>query len=117
MFRITNNKIELTRGDKAIITLRVSNYTFKVGDTISFRVYNKGALEKEPLITEIVNVNEESESVSIVLSNITTKIGEMGNKPVTYWYEISLNNETTVLGFDDKGGKELILYPEGKDVE
>lgn len=117
MFRITNNKIELTRGDKAIITLRVSNYTFQEGDIVSFRVYDKGALEKDPLINETIHVPEESESIPIVLSNIVTKIGEMGNKPVTYWYEISLNNETTVLGFDDKGGKELILYPEGKDVE
>lgn len=117
MFKITGDTIELTRGDKAIITLRVSNYTFKQGDVVGFRVYNKGALDKDALIDESIIVAEESEAVAITLSNIVTKIGQMDNKPVVYWYEVSLNDETTVIGYDNRGAKELILYPEGKSKD
>lgn len=35
--------------------------------------------------------------------------------PAQYWYEIQLNKEQTILGFDDKGPKMFILFPEGSD--
>ena len=44
------------------------------------------------------------------------KIGEMLNKQVEYWYEIELNNDETIIGYDDDGAKKLILYPEGADL-
>ena len=35
------------------------------------------------------------------------------NKKREYWYEISLNDET-IIGYDSRNAKKLILYPEGK---
>ena len=39
------------------------------------------------------------------------------NKPVEYWYEIELNNEHTVIGYDDNGAKIFMLFPEGSKVQ
>lgn len=47
-----------------------------------------------------------------------TKIGNIINRPVIYWYEIVVNPDTnaqTIIGYDDGGAKEFILYPEGGD--
>ena len=44
------------------------------------------------------------------------KFSEMTNTYVDYWYEITLNEETT-LGFDDLGAKIIRIYPEGKAPE
>lgn len=50
--------------------------------------------------------------VEIPLNSEDTKIGDVVNYKVKYWYEIELNNMTTI-GYDKEGPKEFILYPEG----
>lgn len=116
MFKISGNTIELTRGDIASIKFSIKDYTFKQNDYIHFRLYEKGKLNSEPIIDKKVTVNEESqEYVLISLTSDETKIGEMVNKAITYWYEIEFNGEQTIIGYDDNGPKELILYPEGVD--
>ena len=30
----------------------------------------------------------------------------------TFWYEIDMNDDTTVIGHDENGDKLFILYPE-----
>ena len=32
-------------------------------------------------------------------------------------YEIEYNNDTTLIGYDDKKGKKFILYPEAADKD
>ena len=39
------------------------------------------------------------------------------NIPTEYWYEIELNNENTVIGYDNNGPKLFVLYPEGEDID
>ena len=54
-----------------------------------------------------------------MLSSEETKIGNVISKPVVYWYEIEINPDSapiTIIGYDNDGAKELILYPEGVDV-
>ena len=36
---------------------------------------------------------------------------------VEYWYEIELNDEETVIGFDKDGAKVLNLYPKGVEKD
>lgn len=117
MFKIENNKIHLTRGDKATIGLSLENYTFQQGDYIEFRVYNRKSLDKMPIMNITIEIAEETQEVDIVLSPEDTKIGEALNVPMTYWYEIELNNEYTIIGYDEEGAKEFILYPEGVEID
>ena len=121
MQKIEGTTIKLNRGDSLSLNLSItlednSNYTFKVGDTIVFSVYNKGKMNEDAVLLKEINVLEQSESLSISLTNEETKIGELINKPLEYWYEVELNNQYTVIGYDDKGAKLLILYPEGSKI-
>ena len=65
-------------------------------------------------------IDVESESVDLLLTEKDTRIGELINKPVDYWYEIELNPihcPQTIIGYDDDGPKIFRLLPEGQDTE
>ena len=113
-------QINITRGDIGIISVSAKNendedYTFQVGDIIRLGIFvakncNDNVLQKD------VEVTEETTSVDIELNSADTTIGEIINKPATYWYEIQLNPDTnpqTIIGYDEAGAKLFVLYPEG----
>lgn len=122
MFKIEKNKILVNRGDFGIIDFRIpidkeTDYTFEIGDVISFGVYPTNQYEKNPLIYKEITIEEDGvTSVQIVLESEDTRIGPIINKPVQYWYEIQLNKEQTVLGYDKNGPKIFMLYPEGSEI-
>lgn len=122
MFKIEKNKILVNRGDFGIIDFRIpidkeTDYTFEIGDVISFGVYPTSQYEKNPLIYKEITIEEDGvTSVQIVLESEDTRIGPIINKPVQYWYEIQLNKEQTVLGYDKNGPKIFMLYPEGSEI-
>lgn len=113
MFKIEENKIHLTRGDCCTISLNVEDYSFKVGDIVTFCLYNKRALNEQPVLKKSIKLEQDTDNVDIELTSLDTKIGEMKNTPVEYWYEIELNDKQTLIGYDEDGAKILILYPEG----
>lgn len=118
MQKLDGTTIKLNRGDVLKIALSIkledeSNYTFQIGDRIIFSVYNKGKMSEEPVLTKEITIAEETQNAIINISNTETKIGELINKPVEYWYEVELNDQYTVIGYDEDGAKQLILYPEG----
>lgn len=115
MFKITNNKIELTRGDAISFNFSIKDYTFQVDDVVEFRVYSKRGLDKTPLLFKRYVIEEEMSKLEISLTSEETKLGELGNSPVTYWYEIEFNDAQTIIGYDEDGAKELVLYPEGEE--
>ena len=56
------------------------------------------------------------------LTSEEAKKFDLLNKSKTYWYDIVLNDETTILGFmiddDDKtGASKIIVFPEGEEGE
>lgn len=119
--------IYLTRGDIAAIEVSANNkvgetvtpYTFKVDDIVRFQVTEKGNVSKVVLRKDVL-VEAEAETVDILLESEDTKIGELINKPVNYWYDVELNPDTnpqTIIGYDDKGPKIFKLFPEGDDGE
>lgn len=122
MFKIEKNKILVNRGDFGIIDFRIpidkeTDYTFEIGDVISFGVYPTSQYERNPLIYKEITIEEDGvTSVQIVLESEDTRIGPIINKPVQYWYEIQLNKEQTVLGYDKNGPKIFMLYPEGSEI-
>ena len=118
-------QIQMNRGDST--TFRVSAkdtagtpYTFKVGEKVKFAITERKN-EDAVVYSKTIDVEEEGLIVNIPISSEESKIGDIINKPVVYWYEISvltLNNEIqTIIGYDDDGAKEFILNPEAGDVE
>lgn len=113
---ITNTTIEVNRGNRLIFNFQVMNgdevYTFDGTENITFAIYNKEALDKEPLIKKDFTPEQDTTSIDIELTTEETRLGTLTNQPTIYWYEITLNNET-VLGYDRNGAKLFVLYPEG----
>ena len=123
MFKIDSNKtIHITRGDIASIEFSVLNkdgsaYEFKSGDVVRLGVFAKKDMN-DLIFSKDITVSTASEKVEINLTAEETKIGDIINKPVDYWYEIQLNPDTTpqtVIGYDEDGAKIFKLYPEGTE--
>lgn len=122
MFKIKDKTIHLTRGDVAAfefnaLTADGNEYVFKKGDVIRFKVMKKKECDNIVIKKDVV-FDTDATSISFALSGDETKIGDVINKPVVYWYEIELNPDTapqTIVGFDEEGEKQFILYPEGSD--
>ena len=123
MFKIDSNKtIHITRGDIATIEFSALNsdgtsYTFQVGDLVRFGVFTKKNMN-DLIFQKDITVNEATTKVDIDLLEEDTKIGDIINKPVEYWYEIQLNPDTepqTIIGYDENGAKIFKLYPEGTE--
>ena len=117
---LKNNEIRINRGDEGIIPFKIpldkektKYYQFKVGDVVTFGVYDKKGFDKCAHILKEVEITEPTEVCYIELTSEDTTIGELINKEVEYWYEISLNNET-VLGYKkDTKARLFWLLPEG----
>ena len=121
-----NTTIHLTRGDKVDNLSfyypiqegdEVKNYVFKRGDKISFIVKEKKGYNKAEVFRKDFIIDEETEHPVIALTGEETKWGEMKNKRTIYWYDIVLNDDTTILGYDDDGPKLIYLYPEGGEID
>jgi hypothetical protein len=114
--------ISINRGDSCTIALTIplsedNLYQFNQGDIITFRVFEKNGYDKEKKLEKKFTVAEETDKVNIVLAEEDTLFVEATNKPQTYWYEITLNEDKTIVGYDEDGAKRLIIYPadEGGD--
>lgn len=122
MQKVTNTTIEVNRGDELNLNLSLKldsgeDYTFEEGDKIVFSLYEKGKMSDNAILIKEVDATPDTTNLEISLTSNETKIGEMINKPVEYWYEIELNDRYTVIGYDDKGAKRFILYPEGSKIQ
>ena len=122
MQKVTNTTIEVNRGDELNLNLSLKldsgeDYTFEEGDKIVFSLYEKGKMSDNAILIKEVDATPDTTNLEISLTSNETKIGEMINKPVEYWYEIELNDRYTVIGYDDKGAKKFILYPAGSKIQ
>ncbi len=115
MFKIKDNIIHITRGDKASINFAIDGYKFKTGDTLKLKVYEKNKLNYAPILKIKETITIPSEKVDFKLSSDETKFGKYENSVKEYWYEVTLNDEETLLGYDEDGAKILYLYPEGAE--
>ena len=119
MIKIENSNIYLTRGDSASINITIQNddgsdYEFQVGDKIIFSVKNKYS-DTTPLLRKEIETESASTSATISLTKQDTTIGKLADKPVKYVYDIALNEDQTVIGYDDEGSKYFTLYPEASN--
>ena len=128
--------IYLTLGDKTDLYHRLAfyypvynfttgkeeKYRFKPTDKISFVVKEKKGYTKEEVLRKEytladIGYTEETEYVPIILEESDTKVFDLLNKKRTYWYDIVLNDSTTILGFDLEGASKLIVFPEANEID
>lgn len=117
--KLIDKDIYINRGDRLVIELSIEQdekeYVFEENDKISFSIYNKKGLDQLPVLSKKFTAIAGETTINIDISSEEMKIGEFANKPIVYWYEIELNNEITLVGYDEDGAKRLILLPEGRD--
>lgn len=120
MIRIdTDDKtIHINRGDRGSFKVYVldsktrERYTFRAGSKVSFVVVENKGYTKHDVLRKEFYVPEDTEEVEITLVAEDTKIGNMIDKKVTFWYNVVVNDDLTIIGSDENGEKRLILYPE-----
>jgi len=103
-----------------VVTGEKEYYKFKLTDKLIMKVFDKKGYTKPEIFklewtVEGLGYPEEQESVEIPLTEELTKMFPQSNKKKTYWYDISLNGTTTILGMNDKGAKKIIVYAEGDE--
>lgn len=123
--------IYLTRGDKTskfyrlafyfpiwnFATQKEEKYTFQLKDKIAFVVKEKKGYTKtevlriEKTLAEMGEV-EPTQYPEIQLTEEDTKAFDLLDKRKTYFYDIVLNDSTTILGYDTEGASKLIVFPE-----
>lgn len=121
MQKIEKSTIKLNRGDVLNLSLTIkqedgTDYTFQYGDVIVFSIYNSFKLNDKAVLLKEIQPTIGTKVANINLTSEETRIGNLTNAPVEYWYEIELNNQYTIVGYDEDGAKKLILYPEGSKV-
>lgn len=108
--------MEHTRGDKGAIRLVSTVGSFKADDVIKFSIVTKGDYTNVIFQKEF-KVEEETTEFYLTFTNEEMRIGDpIKDKEVTYYYEIELNNDTTLIGSRNKH-KKFILYPEAATKE
>lgn len=101
----------------SLSTLTEQFYQFQVGDKVKFNVYERKGYDKEPLLSKTIDVLQTGYEVSIPLYEEDTTFGEIPNKAITYWYDITLNEDLTIVCFNEDGAREFIMYPAKGDEE
>lgn len=132
MIAIEGTAIHFTRGDATskkhnilafeypiynYETKQVENYEFQLDDKISFVVINKKGYLQEELLRKEYTIKDLGYTAptthpELRLTAEETKVFPLSNKKQTYWYDLVLNDSTTLLGFDNEGAKKIIVYPE-----
>lgn len=126
--------IYLTRGDTPSQINRIAfyypilnfatgkeeKYKFQLTDKIAFVVKTKKGYTKTEVLRvektlEEMGYTEPTEYPEIILTEEDTKAFDLLDKKCTYWYDIVLNDTTTILGYDVDGAKKLIIFPEAEE--
>ncbi len=125
MFKIDDSDkttIKCTRGDKGNIFITKKKKSdgsiepFYKDDIVIFTIKNNFG-DSEAVLRKEIKVEEDCNTVKIPLSKEDTTIGDLIASPVKYQYEVSINDDLTILGYDEKGPKIFQLYPEGSNDE
>lgn len=136
MIAVEETTIHVTRGDKTnekynnlafeypiynLATKQEEKYMFQPSDKITFVVMQKKGYTKEEILRKEYTLRDigyiqPTETVELPLEEEDTKKFPLTNKAQTYWFDLILNDTTTMLGFDDEGAKKIIVYPEAEEV-
>jgi len=117
MFIIDDSKnMYLNRGDQITIIL-TANQDFAIGDVIKFSIVKENDYSSV-VFQKSFTIDEQSDTFEMTLTSDETKLENLiKTKTVTYWYEIELNDNDTLVGYDDDGPKLFVLWPEAPEKE
>lgn len=124
MFKIDKDgkTLLVTRGDKGSVKVKkkISEGVFEPfyeGDVVSFNLKNNFG-DNEPVLRKKVIAQENTDVITFNFSKDDTTIGDLISSPVIYQYDIAVNEDMTILGYDDETGpKYFKLFPEGSNDE
>lgn len=108
---------DYNKSSVSIDTLHIVFYEYQVNDKITFKAYSKNGYDDEPVLSKDIIVESETDSIDIPLTEEDTTFGPINNKPTIYWYDITLNDDMTVVCYNEEGPKEFIQYPAKGDEE
>ena len=118
MIEIDDNEISISRGDSWTINVVIplndgeDKYVFQPNDVLTLRVYEKNGYDKEVKLQKTITITEETETAKIVLEEEDTLFAPISNKRLIYWYDVSLNETKTIIGFDQEdGARQFIVTP------
>lgn len=122
MFKIDKDgkTLLVTRGDKGSVKVKkkISEGVFEPfyeGDVVSFNLKNNFG-DNEPVLRKKVIAQENTDVITFNFSKDDTTIGDLISSPVIYQYDIAVNEDMTILGYDDETGpKYFKLFPEGSN--
>ena len=115
--KIENKHIYINRGDRGTIHLINNSNIFNFGDYIFFTICQKGDYSNV-ILQKRFDITENTDAIDLELTSQDTQIGEpLIDSSVDYWYEIKLNGDTTLIGYDKNGPKIFTLWPEAGEVE
>lgn len=120
MAKVDNKTLYINRGDSATLAITGNNgeFEFKTGDIVYFKLTEQKN-ESNVILQKEITVLEDTTNVNIELEDDDTRIGDIINKPVTYWYEVSYERDgktQTIIGYDETGAKLFILMPEAGEI-
>ena len=109
MFKIDSDTLEISisRGDGGTIGLKANGgeYEFQPNDKIKFNVYEKKGYDKTPLFSKVVTVESATTTVYIPFHEEDTDFVPEINKKNQYWYDVTLNETNTIVGYENSDGE------------
>ncbi len=100
---------------KNLETDEIEYYEFQLEDEITFTVFEKKGYEKKELLKKQFKIkdinNDPTTTPDLPLTEADMKVFPISSKKQTYWYDLCLNDTTTLIGYDLDGAKKLIVLP------
>lgn len=114
------NKIAFKFPIYNVATHETEDYEFQLNDKISFVAFEKKGYTKEEIFRKDYTIKdigytEPTICPEIILTEEEAKMFPLSNKKKTFWYDLVLNDTTTMLGYDEDGAKKIIVYPEADE--
>ena len=93
-----------------------TKYEFQLTDKLTFIVFEKKGYTKKEILKKEYTIADlgyimPTTDPELILTSEDTLMFPSSNKKETYWYNVVLNDDTTIIGSDEEGAKKLIVYP------
>lgn len=123
MFKIENGNMLLNRGDSATIRIENTSSNFNPGDCIKFSIMEKNNCNSVVFQKRYDIIEQSTTEPNVFEIGLTPEDSKEFCPPLktgtkTFWYEIELESGdviNTLIGYDDKGAKEFIVFPEASE--